>query len=141
MTMLMDKHDDRDDHVWIRAIEPIQYNRRRTMPGGLLAVHRDTAADLISRGAASDEALDPGGDAASDESAGPGGDAGDGTRAATLAAAIDQLVPGDPDHWTGQGKPEIKALAALSGLKDIRAAERDGVWAACQARSQPDGAT
>ncbi len=51
-----------------------------------------------------------------------------------LVDAIDDLEPGKEEHWTGEGKPEVRALAKESGLQHVTAAERDAAWAAHQAR-------
>ena len=54
-------------------------------------------------------------------------------RMARLAAAIDALEPGREDHWTRDGRPEVRALREASGLADVTAAERDAAWADVQA--------
>ncbi|WP_419737934.1 hypothetical protein [Ruegeria sp.] len=54
-------------------------------------------------------------------------------RRAALIRAMAALEPGHPDHWTRGGKPEVRALAQITGLRDIRAAERDAAWEAAQA--------
>lgn len=59
---------------------------------------------------------------------GPG--AGADARVQRAAAAIDELAPGDPSHWTQAGKPEVAALRRVSGVHDLTAAERDAAWAA-----------
>ncbi|NOR69809.1 MAG: hypothetical protein GQ532_08985 [Methylomarinum sp.] len=41
-----------------------------------------------------------------------------------LIDAIAQLEPGNEDHWTKDGKPEVKALSAILRRK-VSAAERD----------------
>ena len=62
-------------------------------------------------------------------------DPDDGTvRREQLLAAIAGLEKGNPDHWTKSGKPEVRALEAATGLKNLTAAERDTVWAAYQAQ-------
>ena len=53
-------------------------------------------------------------------------------RASAISAAIDGLEEGNEDHWTKDGRPEVKALKAATGLDDITAAERDAAWAAYQ---------
>ena len=60
-------------------------------------------------------------------------DAPAGDRAAALAASIAGLTPGEEGHWTKSGKPEVWALEAATGLKDISAAERDAAWDAHRA--------
>ncbi|SDH92311.1 hypothetical protein [Roseospirillum parvum] len=49
--------------------------------------------------------------------------------ATDLLAAIGQLEPGNPDHWTKDGRPDARALAAVVG-REVSAAERDAVWEA-----------
>ena len=53
-------------------------------------------------------------------------------RRARLLAAIAGFEEGNPDHWTRSGKPEVRALEAATGLKNLTAAERDAVWVAYQ---------
>ncbi|WP_170563035.1 hypothetical protein [Ruegeria atlantica] len=60
-------------------------------------------------------------------------------RASLLAAGIAALEPGNADHWTNAGKPEVRALAAATKLGDISAKERDLAWAAYQASRGPEG--
>ena len=52
-------------------------------------------------------------------------------RKARIIAAIGELDPDNPEHFTKGGKPEVKALEAILGF-DITAAERDAAWAAFQ---------
>ena len=59
-------------------------------------------------------------------------------RASAVSAAIGGLEEGNEDHWTRDGKPEVRALRAATGLDDITAAERDEAWAAYRA-NQEDG--
>lgn len=42
----------------------------------------------------------------------------------TVAEAIDELDPDNPDHWTASGKPAVDALSAIMG-RTVTAAERD----------------
>ena len=49
-------------------------------------------------------------------------------RLAVAVRAIGKLEVGNPDHWTKDGKPQVEALEAASGIKDISAAERDEAW-------------
>ena len=49
-----------------------------------------------------------------------------------LAAAIGDLTPGDPAHWTRDGLPRVEALEALTG-EDITATMRDLAWRGYQA--------
>ena len=101
--------------ITIRALWDIHHDGRRIAPGAAAALPAGTARDLIEGGAA--ELADAPADAAT----------GDDRRSAILAA-IAGLEPGDPGHWTRSGKPEIRALAAASGLADITAGERDAAW-------------
>ena len=128
----------------LRAVEPVQYNRQRHAPGAVFAVDAHTAARLIEDGDA-ERVTDAGAGAPSaldgTDKAGAGrSDAANTDRQAALIAAMAQLEPGHRDHWTGAGKPEIRALSALTGLRDITAAERDAVWAAAEAAGQTPGA-
>ena len=59
-------------------------------------------------------------------------------RDALILAAMLELVPGDEDHWTQGGDPEIAALKRISGLSSISAAERDRLWAG---RRAPEAAS
>ena len=59
----------------------------------------------------------------------PAGGEGEG-REARLFAAIAGLVPGDADHWTKDGRPEVRALRRAAGLAELTAAGRDAAWAA-----------
>ncbi|SDH91887.1 HI1506-related protein [Roseospirillum parvum] len=52
--------------------------------------------------------------------------------ATDLLAAIGQLEPGNPDHWTKDGRPDARALAAVV-RREVSAAERDAAWEAHQA--------
>ena len=47
---------------------------------------------------------------------------------AEILAAIDKLDKGNPDHFTNDGKPQVKAIEAVLGLR-VTAAERDAAWA------------
>ena len=60
------------------------------------------------------------------------------SREAALLAAIAGLEEGNSDHWTKSGKPEVRALEAAAGFKDISAAERDAAWAAHRERRGRD---
>lgn len=51
--------------------------------------------------------------------------------AAAFAEAVAKLDPAHKDHFTNDGEPELKALAAV-GLK-LKAAERSALWADYQA--------
>ncbi len=59
----------------------------------------------------------------------PAGGEGEG-REARLLAAIAGLTPGDAEHWTRDGRPEVRALRRAAGLADLTAAGRDAAWAA-----------
>lgn len=104
------------DTMRLIARDPIQYTRQRYEPGSELEVPADVAAGLLASGAADQvpavQSSDP-----------------DPDRAEAIRAAIATLEPGNEDHWTKGGKPEVRALEATTGLKNISAAERDRVWA------------
>lgn len=51
-----------------------------------------------------------------------------------LLAAMAQLEPDNPDHFTTTGKPQVDVLGALLG-EPISAAERDAAWE--QYQSEP----
>ncbi len=104
--------------ITIRALWDIHHDGRRIAPGTTATLAEDTARALVDGGAAelADASVD------TDDAA-----TGDDRRSAILAA-IAGLEPGNPDHWTRSGKPEIRALAAASGLTDITASERDAAW-------------
>ena len=53
-------------------------------------------------------------------------------RVELLHAAMRELEPGNEDHFTAGGAPEIAALKRISGLASISAADRDAAWAAHQ---------
>lgn len=50
---------------------------------------------------------------------------------AAIVAAIGQLEPGNKDHWTQAGAPDVRALEAVLGGQ-ISAKDRDQAWAAAQ---------
>lgn len=45
-----------------------------------------------------------------------------------IRAAMRTLDPGNPDHFTKSGPPEVAALREVTGLSSISAAERDDCW-------------
>ena len=49
-------------------------------------------------------------------------------RAALLGAAARQLDPDDDTQWNKDGRPDISALEAASGLATVSAVERDAAW-------------
>ena len=53
-------------------------------------------------------------------------------RGRLIRAAFGELEPGDEEHWTTSGAPEVAALKRITGLASIPAAERDALWAAHQ---------
>jgi hypothetical protein len=57
---------------------------------------------------------------------------GNDERLKNLAAACGKLDPdtGNKEHWTTGGVPQTAALEALSGEKNVTAAERDAAWKA-----------
>ena len=115
-----------------RVLSPLQVARVRHEPGVEIAPALAAAeiARLVAAGVI--EAVAPTGDTDSGDAL-PEGGAGEG-RVARLRAAIAGLTPGDPDHWTRDGRPEVRALRAASGLADITAGERDAAWAAYPSR-------
>lgn len=48
-----------------------------------------------------------------------------------IVAAIGQLNPENPDHWTKAGKPDVAALEAILD-RDISADDRDAAWQRAQ---------
>lgn len=48
---------------------------------------------------------------------------------AKVIEAIGQLTPGEEDHWTTDGRPEVKAINSLLDGVKITAADRDRIWA------------
>ena len=69
---------------------------------------------------------------APDPDAPPAEAAGEKSREQLLEEATAGLTPGNPDHWTGDGKPDVRILKQTKGLEDLTAAQRDGWWAARQ---------
>lgn len=61
-------------------------------------------------------------------------------RAELLQAGIAALVPGQDDHWTAAGLPEVAALRTITGLASISADERTAAWEAAQAAAGPPDA-
>ncbi len=55
------------------------------------------------------------------------------TREDRIRAAIGRLDAGADGHWTGDGRPEVRALREHGAPGDLSARERDDVWAALQA--------
>ena len=110
-----------------RVLSPLQVARVRHDPGVEIAPALAAAeiARLVAAGVI--EAVAPTGDTDSGDAL-PEGGAGEG-RVARFRAAIAALTPGDPDHWTRDGRPEVRALRAVSGLANITAGERDAAWA------------
>ena len=112
----------------------------RTLMGAVEALRRDVAA----LSAAHPEGRDPspGSGAGEEDPAAKGDDPAPGpepgagepaSRHDRITVAIADLTPGQADHWTRAGKPEVAALRAATGLDDVTAAERDAAWAAYQA--------
>lgn len=66
----------------------------------------------------------PAGSGSSTEGPAKAGHAERADRAARLLAAI-ATMPNDAEHRTADGRPEVGALRAASGLADVSAAERD----------------
>ncbi|MBY6223563.1 HI1506-related protein [Ferrimonas balearica] len=58
--------------------------------------------------------------------------------ALTLAQALAQLQPDNPDHFTQSGKPKTEALEALV-KQPVSAKARDSVWAEYQAANAAQG--
>ena len=142
--------------VEIRLVNPVLHDGVHHTAGTIVSLPRAAAEPLIEGGDAvpAQEAPEP--ETADDPGPGigPGDPDGDGDtedanggngpdRHAILAAAIGKLEPDNDDHWTSTGKPEIRALGAVSGLEGISAAERDAAWAAVKASpaAKPPSAT
>ncbi len=124
--------DTRGCVTW-RVLSPLQVGRVRHEPGAEVALPLSAGeiAVLIERGIVA-PAADAGDDAGTGTATGtpaPAGGAGEG-REARLLAAIAGLEEGNPDHWTQDGRPEVRALKAATGLADLTAAGRDAAWAA-----------
>ncbi len=107
-----------------RVIHPIEDGKTRWEPGDELAADELLAGEVEEFLAAG--ILEP--LAAPTE----GGPSDPGARQAAIVAGIAQLTPGNEDHWTRGGKPEIAALKEITGLTNITGAERDAAWAAHQ---------
>lgn len=61
-------------------------------------------------------------------------------RAAHLLIAIGKLEPGNPDHFTKDGKPRTDALEAALGGDEVSASDRDAAWEDFQeAKAKEDG--
>lgn len=61
--------------------------------------------------------------------------------AAHLIIAIGELEPGNPDHFTKDGKPRTDALEAVLGdAAEVSASDRDAAWVGFQeAKAKEDG--
>lgn len=46
-----------------------------------------------------------------------------------LIVAIAGLEEGNEEHWTRDKRPQVSAIEAATGLRDVSAAERDAAWA------------
>jgi len=51
----------------------------------------------------------------------------DQNRLEAIAAAIEQLDKNNPDLWTNDHKPQVKAIEEITGF-DITAGQRDEAW-------------
>ena len=136
--------------VEIRLVNPVLHDGVHHVAGAIVSLPRAAAEPLINGGDAvpAQEDTPPVGTVVDQDPAPQGGaghdgdtdDAGAGSqqtdRKALLAGAIAALEPDNDDHWTSTGKPEIRALGAVSGLEGISAAERDAAWAAVQAERE-----
>lgn len=56
----------------------------------------------------------------------------------SLVEAIGELETGNAEHWTQGGKPEIKALVKLTGIKAITGKQRDEAFEKYQAEAGND---
>ena len=108
------------------VIDRLDLDGRRYEAGTTVELTPEVAAPLI----AADVVADPM-DTAADASPAPAGGA-EGGREADLHAAIAGLDLRSDDHWTRDGRPEVRALREATGLDDVSAAERDAAWAAYQ---------
>lgn len=55
-----------------------------------------------------------------------GGDEDDGDTG--ILDAFELLERDNPDHWTADGRPDVRALSAIAG-RTVKAADRDRLWA------------
>ncbi len=115
-----------------RVLSPLDHDLRRYAPGETVGLDAAAAEPLLAAGVieALTGAAAP--EAGAEEEVLPARTAGggEGARAAALLAAIPGLEPGNEDHWTKSGRPEVRALEAATGLGGVTAAERDTAWAA-----------
>ena len=123
-----------------RVLSPVHDGERRCEPGDEISLDIADDDPLLTDGvvevADADSGLQSNG--GEDKQA----------RAARLMAAIGALASDQrrqETDWTASGKPRTEALEAVSGLEDVRAAERDAAWEAYlagkagQASGGPDG--
>ncbi len=102
------------------VLDRVHHDGTEYEAGAAIALPETEAAPLIAVGVIMAEAPET-------TERPPEGGEGQG-REAALLAAIAGLEKGNPDHWTRDGKPEVRALRAATGLGDIGAAERDAAW-------------
>ena len=126
------------NEIAIRAVWDIDHDGTHIAPGETAVLPEETARALIEGGAAEtpetpEAPVDSAELAEAPLDADPEDTATGDDRRLAILAAIAGLVPGNPDHWTKSGKPEVRALEAATGFGDISAAERDAVWTDHQA--------
>lgn len=78
------------------------------------ATDAPTGAPVAVAAPVQDSATPPAGDAPAD-------------RDAAITDAFELLEQGNADHWTADGRPDVRALSAIAGFT-VKAAERDRLW-------------
>lgn len=102
------------DHKVLVPIKDLDGIRQ---PGETVSLSDKDAAELIALGAV-EEIARPAEPTAEE-------------RLAAITAAIHQLDPNNGDLWLRDGKPDISALAAITGWP-VTAAERNAAWLTLQ---------
>jgi len=90
--------------------DPLQHDGKRYEPGDSVTMPEKQAAVLLDIKVVS----------------GPIAEEGE-NRLEAITAAIMQLDKDNPDLWTNDHKPQVKAIEEITGF-DITAAERDEAW-------------
>ncbi|MBF0126043.1 MAG: hypothetical protein HQM02_02425 [Magnetococcales bacterium] len=93
---------------------PLRLDGQRFPPGSMLAMEPEKARELVISGVL-----------APDREAPPAPED-------PLVAALGRLDPGEPGHWTRDGKPRIETLSQFAG-RLVSARERDRLWRAREA--------
>ena len=116
-----------------RILEGVVFSGGLAVPGAILEIPDDEAADLLADGfienlvAASPSSLVDAGAGTRDQNPAPA-PADQMERRRLIAAAIVSLDPGSDIAWTKSGKPRVEMIESIVGF-DITMAERDQVWA------------